>query len=344
MDEMTQKRLKTLEKKMSVKAMKKALIREELEKQIHAYGAEENLPKMPYANYDEIRQIKSLNHRFILADDHVPSATEKGFEVPDDFISPLVTATWAAAQYITIQMRRQNIDRKYASAMSGIDTSLFTRYQNFDRPFTPTPANLSCFCQNVMHESCHKVMFGEEGKIVLPYVYSMIFKDIGKLSSETINELLAQARKIQYEYETENPSKIINGPHRNQLEMLRERMEDLAIDVGRPCMFLFRNEEATEPINKRLYATLFSIFADDESKHHEPTLPTLMYFSFETRYALDYFVSENFVKYCPIYVRKGKKEVRIINSQVLELIGICFEVDKERRAKILSDIFAAVLE
>ena len=330
-----------LEKKMQRNAAQREAIRNKLEAQIHPNTQEEKLPELPYADYASVRNVKSLNHRFLLADGHEPSATEKGFTIPDDYIAPLVFAPWAAGQYSTIQMKKNGISSERASEQSGIDSSLFSRYQNYNRPFTPEPGNLSCFCQNVLHESCHKVMFGEEGKIILPHVYSAIFSELDRIPGRIMNNILAIARKADQEYEAEYPTELPNGPRRSQADMVRERMEDLAVDLGRPCMNIFKKDgDKQEVMNKRLYAILFSIFTDNKEKRSESTLSTLMYFAFESEYALDYFVSENFAKYCPIYIWKGSKTVQVTDPRVLEIIGIAFKIDKKRRVELLSDIMA----
>ena len=343
MEEVTEKRLATMKSKMLSKAEQKKVIHSKLEAQIHPDALEERLPTMPYDNFDEVRKNKYLNRRFVLADDHVPSATENGYVIPDGYIAPLVFATWAAAQYITIQMKKKGITRKFASEQSGIDISLFSRYQNYNRPFTPTAANLTCFCQNVLHESCHKVMFGEEGKIILPHVYSAIFSELDRIPGRIMNNILAIARKADQEYEAEYPTELPNGPRRSQADMVRERMEDLAVDLGRPCMNIFKKDgDKQEVMNKRLYAILFSIFTDNKEKRSESTLSTLMYFAFESGYALDYFVSENFAKYCPVFIWNGDKTVQVTDPRVLEIIGIVFEVDRARRIRILEEINTAL--
>ena len=342
MEEVTEKRLATMKSKMLSKAEQKKVIHSKLEAQIHPDALEERLPTMPYDNFDEVREHKYLNRRFVLADDHVPSATENGYVIPDGYIAPLVFATWAAAQYITIQMKKKGITRKFASEQSGIDISLFSRYQNYNRPFTPTAANLTCFCQNVLHESCHKVMFGEEGKIILPHVYSAIFSELDRIPGRIMNNILAIARKANQEYEAEYPTELPNGPRRSQADMVRERMEDIASDLGRSNMKIFSDEYSEEPMNKRLYAILSTVFTDNEEIRRTSTLSTLMYFAFESGYALDYFVSENFAKYCPVFIWNGDKTVQVTDPRVLEIIGIVFEVDRARRIRILEDINTAL--
>ena len=305
----------------------------------------DKLPKMPYADYDAIKSHSILNVRFLLATGNIPSKLEEEYcTIPDDYIAPLTWAIWRAAKYVTVQMKRKGIDRSKATELSGINTSLFSKYEKYDRPFTPAPSKLSCFCRNVLHESCHKVMFGEEGRIILPYLYSMVFAKAMRLPETSINKLLAFARQLKAIYELEHPTKIPNGAHIAPPVMVKERMEDLATDIGRPCMFLFKNEETKLPMNKRLYALLFAVFSnDEEKKQKEFSVPTLMYFALETGYALDYFVSEDFSTSCPIYIHDNDELVLIDDLKILELIGITYMLNKEKRIQLLSEILSTCI-
>ena len=66
-----------LEKKMQRNAAQREAIRNKLEAQIHPNTQEEKLPELHYEDYAYVRNVKYLNHRFLLADGQEPSATEK---------------------------------------------------------------------------------------------------------------------------------------------------------------------------------------------------------------------------------------------------------------------------
>lgn len=291
----------------------------------------------PYFDEQALRAIEPMDVRYRISTVGVTEkiAEEYGFSM--DRVPEMLLAQFQAGWHIAKKMASTGMSNVAASELSGMDKTLLSRYVQGKRPFSPSPAITTPFAYNVMNESCHKLMFGTEGKIMLPSVYAEMARAMDVISSEEKEALLRKAN-IQWSlYEKQNPRDIQNAPHRDISVMIGERIFELSDDKGTQSYQLFGQET---PYGVRNYIRQFII---EDFKRQSPRMTHLMYLAFETGLALDYFIAENFTKMAPCFYTVGD-EVRALKDRTsLNVIGICASLPIEVRSKLIGEVIGAGL-
>jgi len=285
--------------------------------------------RLPYIDCTALRSIEPIELRYLTATSWpkpIVAAQHDVSHVPD-----LVLAQWQAAQYVSKQLQDKGILAIDASAKSGLDATLFAKYRSGSRPFSPLPSTLVPLCYTVLHQSCHRVMFGDEGAIRLPRLYSVVARRMLLMSADAINDLLAAAKAQQKVYEAQTPVLYPNTPRRSINTIVRERMTDILCDSGHQTLSFF-GRDTPEGVKNNIRT-----YFDDSYKRTKPHLLFLMYMAFETGMALDFFIAENFCQYVPCYYHDNGHDVLVDDQRVLDYIGICASLPPENRITLFAD-------
>lgn len=286
---------------------------------------------LPYFDAASLKAIEPMDLRFKVAMFEVSDDIAKEFNISTDRIPEIVYAQYQAGRYVADKMKAYGIMNVEASEKSGIDVTSLSKALSGKRPFSPNAAYLAPFCYNVMHESCHKIMFGEEGKILLPAPYTQVAKALLNLNDGDRKQLLKKA-KLQYAlFEKQNPNDIPNAPKRPQSAIMSERIYEILYDKGRQGYQFFGPDTPYQ-----IRSTLKQFILTDFQKA-APRIGFLMYLAFETGMALDYFISEDFTKYTRCFINDGEGENEITDTDVLGYLGICSSMPPKQRQSLMGE-------
>ena len=283
--------------------------------------------RFPYADYSKLREITPVDARFAAGSDQLTEEEAEKFGLDVNRIPELVLARWKASEYVTMVMKKRRITQLEATAASGIDPTLFSKYAAMVRPFTPLPQNLTPFCYKVMEESCHKVMFGEPGEIVISSFYATIAKNLLRATEKAKKDLLAEGYRIL----RENPDEP------EQIDIIQERISEYCYEKGRRFSQFF-GEKPQRQLENRFY------FIFDQKDPRVPKIPLLMFLSSESGQALDFFISPDCIKWVPTcYYDEGKK-VALTDETTRAIINLCYSMAKENKRKYLPLVVKSAID
>ena len=257
----------------------------------------------PYFDEDALRAVEPMDIRFRISTLEVTEKIAKEYGFSLDRVPEMILAQFQAGRHVTQKLKSTGMSSVTASELSGLDKTMLSKYGKGKRPFSPSVTVISPFAYNVMHESCHKLMFGAEMAL----------------------------------YEKQNPRDIQNAPHREISEMIGERIFELSNDKGTQSYQLFGEET---PYGIRNYIRQFII---EDFKRESPRLSLLMYLAFETGLALDYFIAEDFTKMVPCFYQAGDEIIELKDRTALSVIGICAALPVETRSKLIGEVIGAGL-
>ena len=290
----------------------------------------------PYFDAEALRAIEPMDLRYKLSTLGVTDKIAEEYGYPFDRPPEMILAQFQAGRHIAQKLDNFGTALNAAEA-SGIDNTMLSNYIHGKRPFSPSAAVITPFAYNVMGESCHKPMFGTEGSIVLPKIYSEIARAFEIIPSVDKEALLRKAR-LQYAlYEEQNPQQIRNAPHREISTLIGERIFELIYDKGTQSYQLLGPET---PYGVR---TFLRQFVNEDYKRESPRLNPLMYLSFETGLALDYFIAEDFTRMVPCFYQSGDELLELKDKTALDIIGICCSLPVETRTKLIGEVIGAGL-
>ena len=134
--------------------------------------------KFPYFDKGELQAIGDSSDRYHIATIGTDEQLAEKYNLDPRRPPDLIAAQIMAGIYVREQFKERNIRPFETCQLTGIDSATISRNTNGVRPFSLMPSFLTPFCYNVLQESCHKVMFGEEGRIDLPKPYSMTARSL----------------------------------------------------------------------------------------------------------------------------------------------------------------------
>ena len=281
----------------------------------------------PYADYDALRKIEPAAARSLAAVDQLPERAAQKYGLDRDRLPAMVVARWQAAKYVTQEMTTREIGKQHASTLSGLDLSLFSRYENLERPFTPGGKVMTSFCHDVFHESCHKVMFGEESEIKLFAVYNAIAEHLPELTDAELAQLIDAGKKLAKE---QGDVELI--------PLTQSRTKDLCLERG--CRYInFFGEDTTGRLISRLCA------AFNPTNPSELKVPFLMYMAFESGYALDFFLSLDCLRYTKtLYLNKDNEYQEVTDQRVKQVLRYCYILQNEYNKQYLKMVYTSLFQ
>lgn len=291
----------------------------------------------PYFDVEALRAIEPMDARFKVALFEVNDAVNKEYGFDLERVPEITLAQYQAGKYVAEKFDRLGMSQIRAAELSGIAKSMLSKYLKGKRPFAPG-ANLAApFCYNVLAESCNKVMLGYDEIITLPSVYAETVRALASLDDDKKKELLRKAKVQMALYEQRNPTEIKNAPHRDLSQMIGERIFELIYDQGTHGYLLFGQDT---PYGVRNFLRQFIV---EDFKRESPRMGHLMYLAFETHMALDYFIAEDFTKFCKCYYKDGDQLIEVTDKEILQYIGICSSVPAEQKSRLMGDAIGASL-
>lgn len=297
--------------------------------------------RYPYANFSELCKIADNKIRYLAANQTLSDELSAEYGLDPMRLPEFTVARWMASRHIEKRIRELGYSYASIAEMTDIDKSLLTKYMGGERPFG-TVDMLQPLCYGVLHESAHKTMHGEEGRIRLPQIFSMIAKEMLTMPDDRIELLLSMAKRKKTSLFVKTGHMEEYKRHRVQNDVLRERLEEFAKESSRPTTLMF-GPPMSNPSALRL--AVYCLFTDEERKEsYVLKLSTLQYICLITGQALDYWVCENYCAgYCPVYFDNGTCLERLTDKRILNFIGICSMLPGEEKddliALALSHIF-----
>ena len=322
--------------------------------------------RFPYIDKAELMSITNLTDRYHAATAGLEEETAEKYGLDPKRPPDLMVAQFMAGRYIKERLKKNGLTANAACDMSGMNKTLLSKCVNGDRPFSVTPSVLTPFCYNVIQESCHKVMFGEEGRIDLPAPYSLTAKSLLGLDAGERNAVLRYGKKKAEQFdrqfkqllESQNPDKPTengadesegnknkqgvkycpNAPRREQFIIIRERIQMILDDTGR------RPVRILGPETPHLIRNMIRQYLQETYEKAMPRTSFLMYLSLELGIALDYFIAEDFTKFVPcFYTDDNSEQVELKDRDVLQYIGICAAVQPELRTQMMGKAIGTAL-
>ena len=290
----------------------------------------------PYFDADALRAIEPMDLRYRVSTLEVTDKIAEEYGFPLDRPPEIILAQFQAGRHVSQKLGDYGTGLS-AAVLSGIDNTMLSNYIHGKRPFSPGAAVITPFAYNVMAESCHKLMFGTEGSIILPKIYSEMARALETIPSAEKEALHRKAKLQMALYERQNPQEIKNAPHREVSTLIGERIFELIYDKGTQGYQLFGPET---PYRIR---TFLRQFIDEEFKHESPRLSLLMYISFETGLALDYFIAEDFTRMVPCFYQSGDELLELKDKAALNIVGICCSLPVEARSKLIGEVIGTGL-
>ena len=322
--------------------------------------------RFPYFDKGQLQAIGDSSDRYHIATIGTDEQLAEKYNLDPKRPPDLIAAQIMAGIYVREQFKERNIRPFETCQLTGIDNATISRNTNGVRPFSLMPSFLTPFCYNVLQESCHKVMFGEEGRIDLPKPYSMTARSLLSLDEPAREALLKYAQKKAEVYDSQcketmqtagagkkpeaeekhaenkrekaDQNMIPNAPRRDQLIIIRERIQTYLDDTGRrPVHFLGTD---TPHVVRNIIRRLML----DIRENPTPRGTILMYLSFETGLALDYFIAEDFTKYVPcFYTDENGEKIELKDKRILQYLGTCAALPPETREQLMGRAIGSAL-
>lgn len=287
----------------------------------------------PYANFDAMKNRSPLEVRYTTSMDILKADDLESIGLSRDHLPEILLARWKAGKYIINQFTEKGISYMDVSEMCKVSPSLISKIAKGDRPLAFEASALVPLCLNVLYESCNKVMFGYDGEIVLPGIYSQIAKLFSRCSEKDRKEILNRSNAIRKRFDLLSPAVNGAGMHRDPDELIRTRLWDLSYASGANVLDFFSEKQP-----RRIHNNIRAYFENAEA--YRPRMSFTMFLAIETGYALDYFIVEDFTLHTPCFYMDGDEKVEIKDRDMLQFIGNVFAVDKETSVKMTAPLYA----
>ena len=291
----------------------------------------------PYADYDSLKKRTPIDVRYNSSMDVLNEDDLEAIGLPKDHLPELLLARWQAAKFVAEDLQAKGVSFVEASELCNIDKATFTRYSNAERPIGLEATSLVPLCLNVLHRPCHEVMFGCEGEIVLPGIYSEVMRQFFKCDESSRAEFLAQSDDLRKKFELKSPAVSGPGLHRDPDELIRSRLWEIAYSYGRNVEDFFGEKQP-----RRIRNNIRSYFENVEA--YRPRMSFTMFLAFETGYALDYFIVEDFTRYTKCFFMDNGVKTRITDRDALRFIGNVFAVDHATAVKMIAPVLSDVIK
>ena len=149
----------------------------------------------PYADFSKYHAIESAYGRLFASVNILSPERLKKLDLADDHLPTFLLCIHQATKYVLHQLMELGISEAEASARCGIPESVFSKCSSGELP-SPLGADELVALSTLLPDSSNKVLFGEDGKILLPGVYSSVAAAFSNLSHEQKKEELAYAACI----------------------------------------------------------------------------------------------------------------------------------------------------
>ena len=243
--------------------------------------------RYPFADFSALCKIPDERVRYMAANQTLSDELSEEYGLDPMRLPEFVVARWMATKHIAERLAECGFSghssAKTVADLIGMDKTLLSHYLTGKRPFSAI-GSLPALSYGVLHESCHMTMHGEEGRICLPHIYSLIATEMLTMPQERIDNLLSHAKRKKAKFYADADVYEEYLSHRPIMDVVRERLEEYARESGRPITSMFKRPGVEYPDHMKfpLYK-LFTVAEDNTDKiKYTVNLPTLQWFSFAT--------------------------------------------------------------
>ena len=300
-----------------------------------------NMPlKYPYANYKAMKLRTPMEVRFDTASYYPTDEMYKEYGLGKDYLPELIVAKYQAGKHLAMSLEKSNLTLLQVSRLVKLDKSTISRWTTRDRPFSSTPKNLVNLSEYVIGDSCHYIMFGEEGEVLLPSLYSnaaCILMSYGRSYRSEMRSKIASIAMRAAKENKDDPAKDRDSDY-FYTRILSERMRMLSDDMLKTPGTFF-SDEADNIWPKLIRTSVKSMMEGDPE--FIASLHVLMFIALETGYSLDFFINPNFCLKSNLYFKRpGRKtKYKLLDRNVLRIMNYLFNADPETRSEMFSLIF-----
>lgn len=295
-------------------------------------------------NAGEALDFRYLASQFILSED---TLTEVG--LPKDFLPSVLLCQYLAARYAIGRITTEKGQPKLTDVAQiiGVNASSLYKYGNgrgrIGRPLTLRPSALERLSYSVLHESCHKVMFGETRAVRLPQPYAGMILQFSKLGADEKKEILSVLKDIYI--------RAGGAMERSSKELGEDRLRLMLTDAADSDLFLSGWQKA---LRVRRQIALYGVSENtnavaDQDSQEEPDdtsgdhgVSFMMFLAIETGQALDFFVAEHFGNYAPLVCMTKDGAVPVKDKYAQVLVDYLFSTSANTRRDILTALTAGL--
>lgn len=273
------------------------------------------------------RELPDINERFLAVVDGWTPGEKTDFDAMKE-AAPIQLCRVAAAKRIAD--KKGSYTYPELQDLTGVNAMHFAKFAAGARPVALPPDSILSICRNLTKCSCHELMFGEKGEIVLPDAYSSVAAAYDHLSADKKTEYADKAKCAVKDYsERIKPDKYTNL-HRPMPEIIAERLSTVISSFD-----LFRHPILSSRIRMALKTV------GDSSSSSYTGLTSLMYVAFETGRALDYFICEDFTQCAPVYFNCNRGKILMRASSALSFTGAAFTLPESDRRELFAEVLLA---
>lgn len=271
---------------------------------------------------------------------------------------------YAAIELTSIVNAYYSRERKNLKKEVGLDNTLISKMTvsiatalelEEIRPFSSPTETIYPISEQVLNTTSHELLFGTPGRIVLPSAYAWVATVLLRLGSNDWKNLLNEGHEL-YNKEISDYKKYCNELKLVDLSLFHqtrpmdvvilERMADLGEDN---TINEFRYIGIMSRLSKIPLRAVYRKLLDNEGlppfspKAYTPNLETLMFFSLVSGQAIDFFLANDFVTPMRdnIYLKDADGKLRKIEDEsVLEILGLCAALPKEKKSKYMASILS----
>ncbi len=299
---------------------------------------------LPYVDFSTYDKIPDINDRATVSmtipePDHL---TALGLEA--DHLPELLLCRYQASKYAFRKLNDLGISMAEAGRQCGITKSALSKYAACERPLSLEADQLIPFSVFLLRESCHKIMFGEPGRVILPGIYSSVTAAYSALSAEQKDAMLDNAKKTMEIFNRQHPAAAYSGLHRDGDILIRERLWSYVKSLGStPIDFL--GDRQGSRIRNAIRIYLEADIERPNTGFRNLRILFTLFLCKETGLALDYFIRENFADYVPIYYKNFDGEiVEVTDSQVKIFVGLYMSGDLDAQKQISAPVLARYMQ
>lgn len=289
--------------------------------------------RFPYLDLSVLNNVKDRNDliRVVIGDWDEQLIKKYKIDTSEDPI-PVQAEFFAGVR--ACQIVEESSDLKWITLCnnSGLQPAMPSRYKKLKAAFNPC-ADSAMVIAGMFKMSLHDLMFGEQGIIRLPELYSSVARRLMKLDRAKQMELLKRVQQIYVMLppnSDNNPAK----PARDVVKLFNERVQVLADE-----MLLSMYEYFGPTVKMRARVNKLQNIRTTATA----LLSTMILTSILSGIAMDFFVSDSFSQYTPVYYNAApfgepKNFKRIDNQLVLRTLELLLAIEQPERHDIITDV------
>lgn len=204
----------------------------------------------------------------------------------------------------------------------GLDTAYASRMIN---GMNPIPAYvMAAICYDLLHISCHELVFGEPARIIIPTPLSAAVRSLVETDAF---EDRAELQRFLSGYVPETV------PQRVSREFLNDRLEEICDDLGLSLRTVLNDNP--------WYPSLLCPFHIRPGYFEGvvPSVKRLIRFSMSWRRPLDWFLARDYTPYAQLYYRDGDG-ISPLPNRFRTLVSMYLRLSAEDQVRMLAELLS----